>query len=73
MNDFSKKNPFLALFKKNRDLKLQVNDDDDSEEEAEVVRQETPRQEMPRPTRYVNFGYILVFLGNVYISISRHL
>ena len=56
MNDFSKKNPFLALFKKNRDLKLQVNDDDDSEEEAEVVRQETPRQEMPRRTRYVNFG-----------------
>ena len=39
--------------KKNHDLKLQVNDDDDYEEEAEVVRHETPRQEMPRRTRYV--------------------
>ena len=61
MIDFPKTNrPFLALFKPICDLKLQVNDDDDSEEEAEVVRQETPRQEVPRRTRYVNFGYLFV-------------
>ena len=57
MIDFSKNSPFLALFKKICDLKLQVNDDDDSEEEVEAVRQEMPRQEIPRQARYVNFGY----------------
>ena len=49
-------------FKKNHDLKLQVNDDDDFEEEAEVDEPEVVRPEMPRRTRYV---YSSLFMGNI--------
>ena len=56
------KTVIFGTFFKIRDLKLQVNDDEDFEEEAELDEPEVVRQEMPRRTRYV---YSSLFMGNI--------